>query len=90
MKRLRAIVRGRVQGVGYRAFVQAEARRLDLTGTVRNCPTGEVEVVAEGPEERLRGLERQLAGGPLGARVDAVEMEWSTATGEYAGFRVRY
>jgi acylphosphatase len=88
MQRMTARVTGRVQGVGFRAFVFGEANRLGLTGTVRNCPDGAVEVVAEGREAALRELERALARGPHSARVERVEIWSAPATGEFGAFRV--
>ncbi len=73
MPAVRFLVRGRVQGVGYRWFVWREAERLALRGSVRNLPDGSVEVVAQGVEEVLERLERALTRGPSGARVDRVE-----------------
>ncbi|MBI1967987.1 MAG: acylphosphatase [Gemmatimonadetes bacterium] len=69
----RYLVRGRVQGVGFRWFVWRQAERLGLRGWARNLPDGSVEVVAEGPAEILVRLEEALARGPVAARVDAVE-----------------
>lgn len=88
-KRLHAIARGRVQAVGFRFFVIDEARALGLSGWVRNgddCRT--VEVVAEGPEERLRQLEAALRAGPRMARVDSVEAAWSDAAEGYRSFEI--
>lgn len=65
-------VAGRVQGVGFRWFVREEARRLNVAGWVRNLPTGEVEIFAEGSRESLEELARRVAEGPPGARVEVV------------------
>ncbi len=75
METRRYLVRGRVQGVGYRWFVEAEARALGLAGWVRNNPDGCVEVLAAGSREQLLALRGRLQQGPRAARVDAVE-EW--------------
>ena len=86
---LRAVVRGRVQGVGFRQFVEWRARRLGLTGWVRNLPDGaSVEVAAEGPRTALEELLRALREGPRLSRVDAVEAEWGAPTGRYRGFEI--
>ena len=69
----RFLVRGRVQGVGYRWFVWREAERLGLRGFARNLDDGTVEVVADGPDEAMRDLERALRRGPSMARVSDVE-----------------
>ena len=69
----RWVIRGRVQGVGFRWFVMREAERLELGGYVTNLPDGSVEVVSQGPETALETLERHLRRGPSHARVDEVE-----------------
>lgn len=66
-------VRGRVQGVGFRYWTRSLAERLGVSGTVRNHPDGSVEVCAEGPDEALDALHRELQHGPPGAVVEAVE-----------------
>jgi acylphosphatase len=72
MQARRYIVRGRVQGVGFRWFVDFEARQLGLSGWVRNREDGTVEVLAMGTEEQLAVLHQKLQKGPRAARVDAV------------------
>jgi acylphosphatase len=69
----RAIVRGRVQGVGYRFFAERAARELGIRGWVRNLPDGTVETVVEGEDEAVRRYFERLRKGPLGSRVDAVD-----------------
>jgi acylphosphatase len=64
------LIQGRVQGVGFRWYVQREAGKLDLRGWVRNTEEGEVEVVASGPSEDLAELRVSLRHGPRGSRVD--------------------
>ncbi len=77
--------------VGFRYFVVEEARALGLAGWVRNGDDGRtVEVVAEGPEERLRRLEAALHQGPRLARVEAVDARWSDALEGHEGFEVRW
>lgn len=66
------LVRGRVQGVGFRWFVHRAASELDLSGWVRNTETGEVEVMASGAPEDLVELRKVLHKGSRGSRVDAV------------------
>jgi acylphosphatase len=72
MDRLHVRVAGRVQGVGFRWFIREEARRLGVAGWVRNLPTGEVEVLAEGDEAVLSALARTIGKGPPGSRVEVV------------------
>ena len=81
MERLHAIVRGDVQGVGFRYFVQRKAQQLGLRGWVRNNDDGTVELVAEGGRRELEQLKRALEEGPRLARVDRVETRWSEAAG---------
>ena len=69
---LHFLIRGRVQGVGFRWFVHREASELNLHGWVRNTEEGEVEVVASGPTEDLDDLRASLRRGPRGSRVDGI------------------
>src|SRR5438045_5711884 len=69
----RYVVRGRVQGVGFRWFVEREAHMLGIAGWVRNNSNGSVEVLAMGTREQLLGLRSRLRQGPRAARVDDVE-----------------
>ena len=87
--RLEAVVRGRVQGVGFRWFVVREAGRLGLGGWVANDADGTVRCVAEGPKPSLEALLAALREGPRGAVVDSVSEEWLPATGRIEGFGVR-
>ena len=70
----RFLVRGRVQGVGFRWFVEREAHMLGIAGWVRNNHDGSVEVLAQGTRDQLAGLHSRLREGPRAARVDAVEV----------------
>lgn len=80
------LVRGRVQGVGFRWFVQREAAALELSGWVRNTEDGHVEVVAKGDPAVLHQLGQALRRGPRGSRVDAViEHELDPKEGESLG-----
>jgi acylphosphatase len=81
---LHFLIQGRVQGVGFRWFVQREASELDLRGWVRNTEEGEVEVVASGSAEDLAKLRASLRRGPRGSRVDRLverHLEESEAEG---------
>lgn len=69
---LHFLIRGRVQGVGFRWFVHREASELELCGWVRNTEEGDVEVVASGTPDVLSELRAGLRRGPRGARVDHV------------------
>ncbi len=68
------IVKGRVQGVGFRWFVEREAQMLGVAGWVRNNHDGSVEVLATGNREQLSELHKRLRSGPRAARVDEVEV----------------
>jgi acylphosphatase len=72
---LRLRISGRVQGVGYRAFLTREAARLGVHGWVRNRLDGSVEALARGPAEALNALVAAAKRGPGGSRVDAVRIE---------------
>jgi acylphosphatase len=82
-------IRGRVQGVYYRASMVQEAQKLGLTGWVRNCDDGSVEAVAEGTQTTIESLIAWCHQGPTGARVDAVEVRWEAPEHSFAGFFVR-
>jgi acylphosphatase len=85
------IVRGRVQGVGFRWFVEREASALGLLGWVRNREDSTVELLAMGEEEKLAQLKARLAEGPRASRVDAVdesEAEPEETTGGLKSFQI--
>jgi len=69
----RYIVTGRVQGVGFRWFVEKEARKIGVSGWVRNTDDGSVEVLASGTSDQLERLRKALKQGPRAARVDEVQ-----------------
>ena len=86
-----AEVQGRVQGVGFRYFVQREAAALGLAGYTRNLPDGRrLEVVAEGPRRTLERLAEALHRGPPGAYIERLRVSLEPATGEFLGFSVRH
>ena len=84
-----AIVRGRVQGVGFRYSAVREAERLGIKGWVRNARDGNVEVWAEGDEDQLDLFLKWLRNGPAHSRVDSVKKE-EKAPGGYTEFIVEY
>ena len=90
MASLQATVRGRVQGVFFRTFVEGWAKQFHLTGYVRNRPGGVVEVRAEGEKMKLEKLAGYLKAGPPAARVDDVKIDWAEHTGNFSDFKVRY
>lgn len=81
-------VRGRVQGVGFRWFVENAARQLGISGWVRNRSDGSVEVLAQGTREQLFALRARLHEGPRAARVDDVEEFESQPQNEMNTFRI--
>lgn len=86
--RVRAVVRGFVQGVSFRLKAQELAVHLGLMGTVRHAGDGVMEVEAEGPREKLAILVEWLHYGPPVAHVDAVEAKWGAAKGGFRGFAI--
>jgi acylphosphatase len=88
--RARLFVKGKVQGVGYRAFAARVASQRGLCGGVRNLDDGRVELEVEGPKDQILILIEDVKTGPPAARVTADEVEWSPATGRFSDFRVWY
>jgi acylphosphatase len=84
----RFVVRGRVQGVGFRWYVEREARVLGVAGWVRNTADGAVEVLGQGTREQLSGLRGRLQQGPRAARVDDVEESEANLTKGLTTFRI--
>lgn len=83
-------VKGRVQGVGFRAYVEYCARQIgDLTGWVRNVGYDTVESVAEGERPDVELFIQAMKDGPSASRVDESKIEWETPTGEFVQFGVR-
>jgi acylphosphatase len=84
----RFVVRGRVQGVGFRWFVEREAHILGIAGWVRNNADGSVEVQAQGTRDQLLGLRSRLREGPRAARVDEVEESDARLISGLGSFRI--
>ena len=84
----RYVVKGRVQRVGFRFFVEDAARRERILGYVRNRHDGSVEVVAEGDADAMQRFEMAVRRGPAGARVDDVDTVEVEPSSRFAGFRV--
>lgn len=82
-------IRGRVQGVYYRASMAREAQQLGLTGWVMNCDDGSVAAVAEGPRRAIESLISWGSRGPAGARVEHVEVFWETPNHGFSAFLIR-
>ena len=86
--RARVVIRGRVQGVFFRAETRERARSLGHVGWVRNNPDGTVEAVFEGDRDHVESLLAWCRRGPAGAKVEDVEVEW-TETRDERGFATR-
>lgn len=84
----RFVISGRVQGVGFRWFVQEAASREGVTGWVRNLPDGRVEAWIEGESDALTRVERALRSGPASSRVEHVVVDIEDATGGYKSFSI--
>lgn len=82
-------VTGRVQGVGFRAFVQQTAMMLGLTGWVRNVGYESVEAVAEGEKEKVERFLQVVKRGPRMSLVEKARDEWEPATGEFSSYEVK-
>ena len=88
MRAVHVVVTGRVQGVGFRAFVLRRAAEHPLAGWVRNRPDGDVECEAHGPPGALERFVEALRAGPVSARVERVDVRWFDAAEAPQGFRV--
>ena len=84
----RFVVRGRVQGVGFRWFVEREAHMLGIAGWVRNNADGTVEILAMGTHEQLLGFRSRLRQGPRAARVDAIDESEARPIAGLSTFRI--
>jgi len=90
MKKVRAIVTGRVQGVWFRASVADKARELGVNGYVRNLPDGSVEFVAAGDDHKVDSLVQWANHGPPLASVAKVRVEPLDSDEEFTGFRLAF
>jgi acylphosphatase len=84
------LIEGRVQGVGYRAYVQRKAAQLALAGYVMNLRDGRVRVRVEGSREAIEELAKELTKGPPLARVEQLDLTWRPPSGRFTEFGVRY
>ena len=83
------VVRGRVQGVGYRFFAQDLAESLGLVGWVRNCPDGTVESYVEGTRPAIEIFIKRLEDGPSMARVETVSADWQSPERAHTAFSIQ-
>ena len=86
----RFFIGGEVQGVGYRFFAQRAAARHQITGHVKNLDDGRVEVLAEGPAQRVEAFKNELATGPRFSSVDQIEEIHLDPSGLYPAFRIEH
>ena len=84
------IVSGRVQGVGFRWFVSRQAKLRGLTGWVKNLPTGQVEVLAEGERGLIETLIADLKVGNRASHVTDIRLEWQPFSGRYREFDITF
>lgn len=91
MNKIRATVKitGRVQGVWFRQSTKQTASACGVTGWARNCPDGSVEAVLEGEKAQVEQVLTWCKQGPQQAQVDAVQVDWGDASGEFSDFEVR-
>jgi len=85
----RYVIGGRVQGVGFRFFVEAAGLREGIQGWVRNLPDGRVEIAAEGDRDAMERFERAIRQGPPHARVDDVDVDPAEPSDRMIGFSIR-
>jgi acylphosphatase len=88
--RAHLLIRGRVQGVFYRAFTEDTARSLSLKGWVRNTPGGDVEAVFEGRKKDIEEAINKCHIGPPASHVTDIDVRWENFKGEFPSFSVRY
>jgi len=86
--RVRLLIEGRVQGVLYRVTAESKAKQFGVTGWIRNLPSGKVEAIVEGPEDKVNEMIEWCKIGPIAAHVTDVKVEKKDHTGEYDDFRV--
>ena len=88
--RVKAVVRGRVQGVGFRFTAEQAAHDLGLTGWVKNLLDGRVEAVCEGDEPALADFLIKMKSGPMKRYIAGADVSWQAATGEFADFDISF
>ena len=88
--RAHIFVSGRVQGVWFRENTQKKARKLGVTGWVKNLADGQVEAVFEGEKEQVEAMVNWTKKGPIWAKVNDLNLEWQEYQGEFNNFEIRY
>ena len=89
-ERIHIMVTGRVQGVGFRAFVQHTANELGLSGWVRNVGSNQVKVIAEGKPQILKIFLEAVLTGPRGSRINESNFNWEIPLGDLPSFEIRF
>ncbi|OGH17671.1 MAG: acylphosphatase [Candidatus Levybacteria bacterium RIFCSPHIGHO2_02_FULL_37_10] len=82
------VISGFVQGVGYRHFIRSNAQKLGLTGWVANVPDGKVEVLFQGPKEKIEEVILLCRKGPFLAEVEDVDVEWEEIEESFSDFKI--
>ena len=90
IKAIKVNIKGRIQGVGYRANTHQKATRLGIKGYIRSTSGNEVEVVAEGDEDNLKKLIEFLEVGPDGTEIEKFDFEWIEPTDDFIRFAIKY
>jgi acylphosphatase len=90
IEQFKAIIHGRVQGVGYRFFAERYAMELGITGYAKNLDNGDVEVVAQGDKSSLDTYLAKLHEGPRLSKVTKIEVEWQPVSEHYPNFDIRF
>jgi acylphosphatase len=90
IEQFKALIHGRVQGVGYRFFAERWANELGITGYAKNLYNGDVEVVAQGDKPSLETYLAKLREGPHASRVSNIDVEWQPITDHYPSFDIQF
>ena len=88
--RAHIIFSGFVQGVFFRANTRKKAKELEVTGWIKNSPSGKVEAVFEGERDRIQKIIEWAKKGPQGAQVDDLELDWQEYRDEFNNFEIKY
>ena len=90
MFRAHVFYTGRVQGVGFRYTAESIAHRIGLTGWVKNLPDGRVELLCEGPKQKIEALFFEIQTGSLGQYIQKIDCCWEAPTHKFKDFRVEF
>ena len=90
MKRYEIMIKGKVQGIGYRNFVRLKASRLNIKGFVKNIGSDSVEIVAEGNEIELNKFKQEVHRGPINAHIKEFNLKEKKTTGEFSSFEIEF